>query len=65
MRSISRIIKFGFAKYPEITPTLGMLGEAPDIRGRDLDNFRRFYTKANLYQASKETDNFKTHSNDL
>ena len=46
-------LRFTFAKYKEANPNLGGIDDPPDLKNKELDKFRRYFTKANLYLAGK------------
>lgn len=47
-----------FATFKQTNTEVGMLGQEPDLKGKELDKFRRFFTKAHLGHAGKEMPNF-------
>lgn len=65
MKRLTSCVRFAFAKYKEATGEAGLLGEEPDLRGQELDGFRQFYRRANLYNAGKVTPNFEQEVRDL
>lgn len=60
-----RTLRRTFATFKQTNTDLGMLGQEPDLKGKELDKFRRFFTKAHLGHAGKEMPNFETHPDDL
>ena len=51
---ISRLalrIRSGFAKWKPANPDLGGLDEAPDLKNKELDKWRRLYNSAHLHHA--------------
>lgn len=53
MRPLLRALRMPFAKVQEANPNLGGLDDAPDLKNKELDKFRRFLNASNLYQAGK------------
>ena len=60
-----RTLRRAFGSFKQTNTDLGMLGQDPDLKGKELDKFRRFFTKAHLGHAGKEMPNFETHPDDL
>lgn len=54
-----------FAKYKEANHLLGEMGEEPNLKAKQLDKLRRFYTRANFHMACKEHPNFSQFAHDL
>ena len=53
MRKIIQTVGFSFAKYVPANPEIGLIGESKDIRGMEVDKFRRFFTRVNIHHAGK------------
>ena len=53
MRKLISAVRFSFAKYKDPNPDLGLVGEPKDIKGMEVDKFRRFFTRAHFYHAGK------------
>jgi hypothetical protein len=53
MRKFISAVRFSFAKYKAPNEDLGLVGEPKDVKGMEVDKFRRFFTRANLYHAGK------------
>ncbi len=43
---------------------IGGLGQQPDLKGRELDLFRRYLARTHLGQAGKEMPNFEKNPHD-
>ena len=65
IRRLALGIRFSFAKWKPANPDLGGMDEAPDVKNRDLDKFRRFFNSANLHHAGKQHPNFEKNPHDL
>lgn len=58
-------LKRCFAKYKEANYLLGEMGEEPNLKDKELDKFRRYYTRTNFHMATKEHPNFSKFAHDL
>ena len=65
MRKIIQTVGFSFAKYVPANPEIGLIGESKDIRGMEVDKFRRFFTRVNIHHAGKQSPNFEAQRHDL
>lgn len=63
MRKLTTLLRVSFAKAPQ-PYEIGLMGEQPDIKGRDLDKFRRWFTRAHFHHAGKEMPNFQQQRHD-
>lgn len=64
-KALVRSSQFLFARFKEPNLNVGFLGEEPDVKGMELDTFRRFYTRAHLGHAGKPMPNFEAQADDL
>ena len=58
MRSLTRCLISSFSRYPEVTHALGRMGEPKDLKGKELDQFRRYIKRVHYHHAGKESPNF-------
>lgn len=58
-------LRASFARYKEVNPNIGELGEEPNLKAKELDKFRRFFTKTHPHLCGKEHPNFLKHPHDL
>jgi hypothetical protein len=45
--------RFFFARFKQTNTDVGLLGQEPDLKGKEFDKFRRFYTRVHLEHAGK------------
>ena len=65
MRRLVFGIRMSFGKWKEPNHKLGGLDDAPDLKNKELDKFRRYFNSAHLYHAGQEHPNFEKHPHDL
>jgi len=53
MRRIIKSIRFSFATYQPANPNIGEVGQPKDLKGMEVDKFRRYFTRVNLHHAGK------------
>jgi hypothetical protein len=65
MRRLALGVRLSFGRVKEPNHKLGSLDEPPDLKNKELDKFRRFFTKSNLYLAGQEHPNFQKNPHDV
>lgn len=65
MKRLIPSVRFCFAKYTEAPYKIGLMAQEPDLKGRELDKFRRYYNKVSLANAGQEMPNFEAQRFDL
>jgi hypothetical protein len=48
MKALLRSPRFLMAKFKQPNRDVGLLGQEPDLKGKEYDKFRRFYSRVHL-----------------
>lgn len=53
MKALLRSPRFMLGRFKQVNKEVGLLGQEPDLKGKEFDKFRRFYTRAHFEHAGK------------